>query len=111
MDETIYEVTLEDYKGFIRQIKPGCFRIEKNEEDEDPFEHIISVSTNRILAARRTNKNITKYYIYEFPAPEERRPAKPIFHLNLETREEVQAFFNVLNKMYKEGENHGRTLQ
>jgi len=40
-----------------------------------------------------------KYYIYELPPASDRIAAKPIHKITLETRDEVQAFFNILNKI------------
>lgn len=111
MDNSIYEVTRDDYKAFVEQIKRGCGRVEIVTTKSYQFSNIISQKTGKRLCGRKTyinnnNKNIPeKYYIYEMPDDDERCKPIPKLRLNLETREEVQAFFNILSKMNKEKNN------
>lgn len=110
MDEKnfdIYEVEANDYKSFIEQIKPECRIIKEVKLDWKTSQiQIVSKKTGHILAGRtfdhRTGnkeRDPERYYIYETPLAEESRPPVPKYHLHLDTREEVQAFFTALSKM------------
>ena len=112
MDNSIYEVTREDYKAFVEQIKHGAGRVETITAKSYQFSNIISQKTGKRLCGRKTfigensHKHIPeKYYIYEMPDDDERCAPIPKLRLHLETREEVQAFFNILSKMDKEKNN------
>lgn len=99
MDKELFEVTKEDYMAFIRQIKHGCFYIEREENNQKVF----SKNTGKLLAEWIDDN----YYIYELPENNERAPAKPVARITLESPEEVQAFINAINKFYKAGQNNG----
>ena len=108
MDNSIYEVTRTDYKSFIEQIIPGCGRVEEVDAGIYHFSYIYSKKTNKKLCGRRIFKGENshkhhpeKYYIYELPDDDERRAPIPKMRITLETREEVQAFFDALSKMNK----------
>ena len=114
MDNSIYEVTREDYKAFVEQIKRGAGRVEIITAKPYQFSNIISQKTGKRLCGRKTfigensHKHIPeKYYIYEMPDDDERCKPIPKLRLNLKTREEVQAFFNILSKMNKENKKNG----
>ena len=112
MDNSIYEVTRNDYKSFIEQIIPGCGIVKEIEAGIYHFTYIYSKKNNKKLCGKRTfigkdehKKHPEKYYIYEFPDDDERRPPIPKMKVTLETREEVQAFFDAISKMQKEQKN------
>ena len=94
MDNSIYEVTREDYKGFVNQIKPECrdVKIEK-------------IGTTHVAAKVFSKKTGEKYYIFEMPDWDERCEPVPVRKLVLETKEEVQAFFDAIAKLQKEKQN------
>lgn len=96
----IYSVTRQEYTAFIEQIKPE-FKEIKNITYEDKKEtQVFSKKTGKHLCSRIGSENTTeKYYIFEMPEIEERQKPIPKIKLNLETKEEVQAFFSALNKL------------
>lgn len=111
MNNDIYEVTRGDYKSFIEQIVPGCGHVEQTEAGIYNFTYIYSKKTGKKLCGKRTyigesNKpHPEKYYIYEMPDDDERRAPIPKMKIVLETREEVQKFFDALAKANKENKN------
>lgn len=112
LDESIYEVTREDYASFVEQIKPK-FRDVKIMEigDRHIATKVFSNKTGKCLCSRVThngkigNPEPEKYYIFEMPDSEECQPPIPKLRLNLETKEEVQAFFSAVAKLTKEKNN------
>lgn len=112
MNNNIYEVTRNDYKSFVEQIIPECREIENINAGIYHFTYIRSKKSKKRLCGRRTfiGKNINekhpeKYYIYEFPEDEERRPPIPKLNITLETKEEVQAFFDAIFANNRENKN------
>lgn len=110
-DNSIYEVTRNEYKGFVEQIKPEYRRIEIKEIDErHTAAKIFSVNTGKCLCSRVTysadygDPEPEKYYVFEMPENYERQAPIPKQQLVLETKEEVQAFFDFLAKTIKKGE-------
>lgn len=109
MNNEIYEVTRSDYKSFIEQIIPGCGIVKQTDAGVYHFTYIFSKKTGKKLCGKRTyigessHKKIPeKYYIYEMPDNDERRDPIPKTRLVLETRQEVQAFFDAMSKLNKE---------
>lgn len=108
MNENIYEVSRDEYVGFVSQINPEMrtSKEEQNETEGAKWIKTYSKKTNRLLCAREIledgNEN---YYVFEMPLPEERIAPKPVRKVTLETREEVQNFFNALSQIMKEKDN------
>lgn len=98
--QELYEVTASDYTNFIRTLKRGTYKVEPTEVGKI-IRHKI---TGTPLAEQ--NNETHKVYIYNFPPDEDRVAPVPVRRLHLNTREEVQAFFDALSKMYKEGQKH-----
>ena len=113
MDNSIYEVTRDEYVGFIDQIKPECRLAETIEENGYNFIKLYSVETGTHFATRiipiEQEDEIEHYYIFNMPLDSERRAPKPVRKIILESKEEVQAFVDVLAKWQKENKN-GRTI-
>lgn len=105
MDNSIYEVSRDEYVGFVDQIKPECIHAE-NFMEENGFKvlKIYSDNTGTHLCSRFLNEDTGEeyYYVFNMPEDSERRAAPAKRKITLETKEEVQAFFDVLNKI-KEG--------
>ena len=103
MDNSIYEVTREDFISFVEQIKPECRVVEKFEEDNgDKIIKVIGQETKVHFCTEIIDKEGNQYYyIFNFPAPEERRPPIAKQKITLKTKEEVQAFMNILSKLQK----------
>ena len=112
LDQSIYEVTRGDYKGFVNQIKPE-YREIKTEEigATHTATKIFSKKTGKCLCSRMSytakygEPESEKYYIFEMPDDDERCAPTPTVQLQLDTKEEVQAFFDFLAKQNKEKNN------
>ena len=102
MNNDIYEVDRDAYAGIIGQINPKTSDIETYHED---YGTIIKIKnkegvhfTTRIIPTEGEEQ----YYIFTLPQGEDCLPPKKIRKITLETKEEVQAFFDVLNKVQQE---------
>jgi hypothetical protein len=103
MENSIYEVTREDYKAFVNEIKPE-FRDVKTEQIGTTKEacKIYSKKTGKCLCSRVTYTaeygipEPERYYIFEMPDDEERGKAVPTIKITLDSREAVQKFFTFL---------------
>lgn len=113
MDNSIYEVTRDEYVGFIDQIKPEVRLCETVQEDKYNIINVYSVETGTRFAARvipiALENEGEHYYIYNMPLDSERRSPKAVRKIVLESKEEVQAFVDVLSKWQKENKNE-RTI-
>lgn len=114
MNDSIYEVTRSDYVSFVEQIKPEFRDVQVSEIGTNHIAaKIYSKKTGKCLCSRvgysgnidDENYTTEKYYIFEMPDNEERRAPIPKVQLKLETKEEVQAFFNFLAQQNKEKKN------
>lgn len=100
MDNSIFEVSRDDYVGFIGQLNKEMMDVEQYYEDHMTIMKILSKNTGIHLCTRFIPDDGEEYYyIFHMPADDERIKPKPILKINLETKEEVQAFFNALNKL------------
>lgn len=112
-DKAMYEVSRDEYKSFIEQIKPECRRVELDKLDwRLTAAKVYSVKSGRCLASRVfdhrqevNNPEPERYYIFEIPEANESLPPIPKLKINLETREQVQAFFNAVSKHKEMSEN------
>lgn len=102
MNNDIYEVTRDEYVGFIGEIKPDC-------QETEVF-HLENCTIIKVLSKKNKTHFCTRiipeednehYYIFNMPDNNERQHGKPIRKVILETPEEVQTFFNVLSKAMK----------
>lgn len=102
----IYEVDRNDYVGFIGQLNKTMMDVEQSYYDGYTSMLIRSQATNKALCERIIYENGNeKYYVYNMPEDNERVAPKRIRQIKLETKEEVQAFFDALNKIQKEKKN------
>ena len=105
MDNSIYEVSRDEYAGVVAQINPQFADIEKYHEADCTFIKIVSKKgihfTTRIIA----DNGEEGYYVFNLPSAEESLPPKVIRKITLETKEDVQTFFDVLNKLQEEKKN------
>lgn len=108
MNENIYEVTRDEYVGFVNQINPKS-RVTKQEENEGvKWLKTFSKGSHRLLCAREIFPDETEhYYVFEMPLDSERIAAKPVRKIVLENKEEVQAFFDILSQLNKEKKDAG----
>ena len=108
MPESIYEVTRADYTSFIEQIKPEHKRVEVEQIDKiHTATKIFSKNTNKCLCSRLTytadygDPEPEVYYIFEMPEDYERQAPIPKVKITLNSKEEVQKFFDCLAKQNK----------
>ena len=103
MDNSIYEVERDDYVGFIGQLNKQMMDVEQTYKDNSNILSIYSKNTGKHLCTRIIMQDGTeKYYVINMPEDNERIIPKPVRQIKLETKEEVQAFFDALNQLYKE---------
>lgn len=103
MDNSIYEVERDDYVGFIGQLNKQMMDVEQAYKNDCNIISIYSKATGKHLCTRIINQDGTEtYYVVNMPEDNERVSPKAVRQIKLETKEEVQAFFDALNKIQKE---------
>ena len=108
MDNSIYEVSRDEYAGFIGQLNKQMCDIEQFYEDKMTIMKIKSKATGTHLCTRIIPEDdVEHYFVFNMPAENERVAPKPVMKINLETREEVQAFVDILNKLQQEKKDDG----
>ena len=106
MDNSIYEVTRDEYAGFIGQLNKQMCDVEQFFENGVTIMKIKSKATSTHFCTRIIPEDdIEHYFIFNMPEDNERIAPKPVMKVTLETKEEVQAFFDALNKLQKEDKN------
>ena len=113
IDNSIYEVSRNEYKSFVETIKPSAREIIEEQIDKRHIAiKIFSKNSKKCFASRvftieediDGNREPEKYYIFEIPSKEESLPPTPVLSITLENKEEVQAFLDGIKKM-KETKN------
>lgn len=106
MNDEIYEVSRDEYAGVIAQINPKYSDVETLHEEDRTIINIKSKYgvhfTKRII---NNEDGAELYYVYNLPSAKESLPPKAIRKIVLETKEEVQNFFDALNKIQKGDKN------
>ena len=107
MDNSIYEVERDDYKAFLGQLNFSMMDHEEYTLDGCEIVKIISKKTGKHLSTRISDNKEQKehYFIFSYPDDDERVEPTPVLKINLNTREEVQDFFNALSQLQKEKKN------
>ncbi len=101
MDE-IYEVERDQYAGLIGEMKTKCFNMDISYMENATIVTLTSKKTGKIVTKCIIHEDGNEqYYIYELPENDERLAPKKILKYELQTKEEVQAFFDILNKIQK----------
>lgn len=107
MDNSAYEVLREDYVHFLDTIKPEARRLEEVEKDNYLTVNTYSKTYGTLLCSRVIPKDgIAQYYIFAMPQKEDARQPKAYQQITLETKEEVNAFFDIINKAFKKEDKH-----
>lgn len=102
MDNSIYEVTRDEYAGFIGQLNKQMCDVEQAYQKDLTIMKIKSKKTGTHFCSRVIpQEGEEHYYVFNMPLPEERIAPKPVRQIKLETREEVQAFFDALSKLQR----------
>lgn len=104
MNESIFEVTREDYKAFVERLIPGMGEVKEEELDRWTMAtKIYSKRTGKCWCSRVCKKEEKeKYFIFEYPDDDEWGPPVPKMKITLETKEEVQALFDALAELRKQ---------
>ena len=111
MDNSIYEVGRDEYVGFIGQLNKEMMDVEQYYEDKLTIMKIKSKNTGIHLCTRIiTEDGEEYYYVFNMPADDERITPKPVMKITLENKEEVQAFFDALNKLQLEAKKNAGNI-
>lgn len=106
MSNDIYEVTRDEYAGFISGLNKQMCEVEQCYEEHMTIMKIKSKLRGTHLCTRIIpDDDIEHYYIFNMPLKEESIPNKPVMKVTLETKEEVQHFFDALAKLQQEKKN------
>ena len=101
----IYEVERDDYVGFLDQLRPDARNIRQEHNEGVTWIKTFSKQYGNLLCTREIyDEGEEHYYIFEMMHDDERQTPKAKRKIRLDTREEVQAFFDILSKISK-GEN------
>ena len=102
MSNEIYKVTRDEYVGFLHQIKADCMTATEENLLNDRYIKTYSKKTGTHLCTRIIRDDGEEFYfVFNMPEDDERKPAPAIRQMTLETREQVQDFFNALNKIQR----------
>lgn len=104
MSDDIYEVSRDEYVGFLAQIKKDCRLVETKHIDDEHMEIITtSIDRERIFAKQVIIKDEEepKYYVYDMPLDHERREPPTVRKVILETKEDIQRFLDFLGELQK----------
>ena len=101
MNKELFECSKEEYKAFVERLKPECKKVVTREIRPNVIAvEIFSKKTLSIWCGRELDyeKEVEKYYIYDFPEPEEW--TEPVIRKKIEltTKEEVQSVIDFLQK-------------
>ena len=111
MDNSIYEVERDEYVGFIGQLNKQMCDVEQFYEEDMTIMKIKSKATGTHFCTRIIPEDGEEhYFIFNMPADDERIAPKPVMKITLDTREDVQAFFDALNKLQLEAKNNAGTV-
>lgn len=106
MYDNIYEVSRDEYAGVVSQINTAYANIETKYEEDKTIIKIVSKRGIDLTARIIPEEGEEQYYVFNLPTKEESLPPKPVQKIVLVTHEEVQTFFDILNKIQgKEKEN------
>lgn len=102
MYDDIYEVSRDEYVGFLGQIKKSCRSVETKHIGDERIEVITSsIDKERIFAKQVIIKDEEepKYYVYDMPLDHERQQPPAVRKVVLETKEDIQRFLDFLGKL------------
>lgn len=108
MSNDIYEVTRDEYAGFIGQLNKQMMDVEQSYQEDMTIFKIKSKNTGIHLCTRVIpEEGEEHYFVFNMPADDERVAPKPVLKIMLDNKEDVQTFFNALNKLQQEKHNDG----
>lgn len=101
----IYEVERDEYVGYVAQLKKDMVHSTQIQNDDDTsYLKIYSNTTDTLLAEQYFDGENLHYFIYVMPEDNERQAAPAVRRIVLETPEEVEAFFKVLNEVTRKND-------
>lgn len=98
MNENTFEVSRDEFVGFIQQIKRECLYVIPDGGDRETNYYSADGTRHFAKHIHSDEKENDKYYVYEMPFDNERCAPRVIRKYTLETKEEVEAFFEILKK-------------
>lgn len=102
MNNDIFEVSRDEYVGFLSQINPNAKDSEVQHLEDCTIIKTISKNTGTHLCTRIISEEQGEhYYVFNMPLTEERIPPKPVRKIVLTDKKEVEAFLNALSKISK----------
>lgn len=100
MNLDLYEVTRDEYKGFVAQIQPSCVTMVTEELGRSKIARWgYSNKTQRKLFGQIYNDEDYeyKYYVFEMPDNNERKAPPVVRHVVLNDPQDVEDFFKALS--------------
>ena len=112
MDNSIYEVERDEYVGFLGQLNKQKMDLENFDYVDGYIVKIKSKKTGKHLTTRiiDNEKNEEHYFIFNMPDDDERIEPKGVMKVTLNTKEEVQALFDAINKLQLEAKKNAGTV-
>ena len=104
MDD-IFVVDRDEYIGFVDQIKPEARQVEQEEHGAYNVIKTYSKITGKLFCEHYVpqEEGIDEIFkVYEMPEDDERREPPRKFKVELQTKEEVKTFLEILNKLQKQ---------
>ena len=102
MDNDVFEVTRDEYAGFIGGLNKQMCEVEQYYENNMTIMKIKSKLRDTHFCTRIIpDDDVEHYYIFNMPLKEESIPNKPVLKVTLDTKEEVQSFINALSKIQR----------
>ena len=109
-NKEIYEVTLDDYKGFYLRLIKQFYKFVTVETDDYLYDRTYlndELICERVIPSNE-NESI-RYYIYTIPGIKYFLPPQPIRKVELTNKEDVQHLFEIINSALKE--KYDRSIQ
>ena len=100
-ENDIYEVDRDEYAGVIGQINPQTSDVETFHEEWGTSIKIKNKDGVHFTTRLIPYDGEETYYVFNLPYGEDRLPPKAVRKVVLETREEVEHFFNALSQLQK----------
>ena len=112
MDNSIYEVSRDEYVGFVSQLNKEMCEYEQAYQEDLLIIKIKSKNTGVHFCTRIVPKEgDAHYFIFNMPLDKERIAPKPVRKIILDTKEDVKTFFETLNEAIQEAKENAGDIQ
>lgn len=102
MDNELYEVSRDEYVGFLGQINPKTLDTIIEKKPEYTSLKVYSNTSKQHLSTRIVFEDgVECYYVFNMPPDEDRVPPKKIAKITLDDRKDVENFLKILSKLQK----------